>query len=52
MQIFRRKKKLLIKRNYHDDDIKPLIFSETTRMDKYTVPGSVTNAFELHLNNK
>ena len=46
------KKKLLIKRNYHDDDIKPLIFSETTRMDKYTVPGSVTNAFELHLNNK
>ena len=46
------KKKLLIKRNYHDDDIKPLIFSETTRMDKYTVPGSVTNAFELHFNNK
>ena len=45
------KRKLIIRKTYHDDDIKPLIFSETRRIDKFSIPGSVNNAFEVH-NNK
>ena len=45
------KRKLIIRKTYHDDDIKPLIFSETNRMDKLSIPRSVNNAFEVH-NNK
>ena len=45
------KRKLIIRRTYHDDDIKPLIFSETRRMDKLSIPRSINNAFEVH-NNK
>ena len=45
------KRKLIIRKTYHDDDIKPLIFSETRRMDKLSIPRSINNAFEVH-NNK
>ena len=45
------KRKLIIRKTYHDDDIKPLIFSETKRMDKLSIPRSINNAFEVH-NNK
>ena len=44
------KKKKIIEKKYQEDEIKPLIFIDSKGMEKYHIPRSVTNAFDLHLN--
>lgn len=44
------KRKIMIKNNLAEDDIKPLIFTKSKSMEKFHIPGAVTNAFDLHLN--
>ena len=44
------KKKIIIKNKYNEDDIKPLILSNTKGMERFHIPRAVTNAFDLHFN--
>ena len=44
------KKKIIIKNKYNEDEIKPMILSNTKGMERLHIPRSVTNTFDLHLN--
>ena len=43
------KKKYLIKNNYNDDEIKPLIFSKFNKIQYNKIPKAITNTINLHI---
>ena len=45
------KKKIMVKKYYTEDDTKPLDFTNSKGIEKFHIPGSVNNAFNLHDNN-
>ena len=44
------KKKLFIRRNYPEDDIKPLTFANSNKIEKTKIPKAITNTLYLHYN--
>ena len=44
------KKKIFIKKNYPEDDIKPLTFANSRKLEKSQVPKAITNTLYLHYN--
>ena len=44
------KKKILVKNNNKDEEIKPLIFAKSNRLKNYQIPKAITNTINLHFN--
>ena len=44
------KKKILVKNNSKDEEIKPLILAKSNRLKNYQIPKAITNTINLHFN--
>ena len=44
------KKKIFVKQNYNDEDIKPMTFANSNNIEKIDMPKSVINALNSHFN--